>query len=272
MDVEGWDTKHWNAINQAVHALEVISVAIKVLPIFQLTNPWDTTVPSNVVGAGGRVSEAALPVVEAAAEFRLVKSQIYEGALSSATTAAANAARTLFTGIDTIILQGGKAKPAGLQVNVPNQPEKGLVDQAVLHEDVPETTDPLTKKKSHGDSTVIAVNNAIAQLNNRGHVAPFALLLPAKFFGEINDGLGSTVRPIERIEQLVTKGIESALVPAKQGLLLSVGAQVAELCVGIGTKTEFLQQTGSGEHIFRNYTRIALRVPNPEGLVRLDFK
>jgi uncharacterized linocin/CFP29 family protein len=273
VDVDGWDTQHWNRINQAVQAVQPISVAINVLPIFQLDDPWTRSVPSNVVGAQGGVSEADLPVIEAAVEFPLTKTQVNESSLSAATTAAANAARALFTGTDTLILQGGRAKlPAGLQVNVSNQPAKGLVAEAATQQTVTASTDPTGQKTSHGDNTFTEVTKGIATMNQQGHVAPFVLLLPATFFGEIHEALSGNILPVDRIRPLVTSGIFPALVPATEGLLLSVGAQVAQLCVGIDVRTECVQQASGGAYVFRVYNRWALQVPNPDGLVRLQFK
>jgi encapsulating protein for peroxidase len=273
MELAHWSTEHWNQIQQPAQNARKVSVALKILPLCPLPDAWARTIPSNALDRVNlSVAESDLPVLEVSAEFSLTASQVYEEALSAAASAAANAARIVYQSIDSIAFQGRVDPTLGNRVQVRGTPPTGLIDAAPEEEAVDPTRGASdTAEPAYGNNTFNAVVRAISHLQVRAHVGPYALVLPQAVYADAFE-LDNQFVPAERIAPLVTAGFYPGLVPETKGFVVSLGGQVVELCVGVDTKAELLQQASGGAYVFRVFQRSVLRLIDASGVQRLIFR
>jgi uncharacterized linocin/CFP29 family protein len=81
------------------------------------------------------------------------------------------------------------------------------------------------------------------------------------------------VTPADRLRPLMAQGLfATASLPERTGLVVSLGGDTVDLVVGVEPSVAFLQTDAAGLFHFRASERLALRLKDPEALIRLNFE
>jgi uncharacterized linocin/CFP29 family protein len=178
------------------------------------------------------------------------------------------------------LLSGGLRNAVGISPTSPlaallrtNPGAVGLVFAAAQAQ---RTATPLDAEK-----LVTAVVNAIASLDGAGYGPPYACIFSRTPFVEAHRPLpGTLVLPSDRIEPLLGQQIVRAPAldegPAPtnhvgRGLVLSFAGGALDLAVASEATPEFIHISDTGKYRFRVVERFALRVKDPDAIVRLEF-
>jgi len=157
-------------------------------------------------------------------------------------------------------------------------------------------------------NTVASISTAVTELAANGYGGPYVAVLPPYFFAESFFPLAVTLqRPADIIIPLLDAGYhDSAVMPgvAKPlfaggagnplgfvnagppgpstialtnpnaqgvGFVISLGGDVVEYVNGLDPVTAFSQIDGNGNYIFQLKTRVATKISDSNGFVRLEF-
>jgi uncharacterized linocin/CFP29 family protein len=272
-DALAWPPELWSGIDQAVHAeVDRTGIAGKVLPL-RGPMPDATTVPADVIDEETMTvpDDAVLPVVELSVEFALTEAQVdAEASLRTGVTLATRAANLLAQAEDLLVFQGDGADDQAVfkRVKQRGSAGKGLLGAAASSVEVP------APNGHSGERTVDAVALAYGELQAKSQSGPYALILSPQQYAETFEPLPNTlVMPADRLRPLVTQGFfGTGALPKNSGLVVSVGGGTVDLVVGVEPAAAFLQVDGGGLYHFRVFERLALRLKDPEALVRLNFQ
>jgi len=129
----------------------------------------------------------------------------------------------------------------------------------------------------YGENTFKEVAAAYSLLQGGGQYGPYALVLPttpyADTYAPVAAGLVITA---DRIKPLVVAGYYGTgmlpMLPKASGVLVSLGGNTMDLVVGLDATTAFMQQDPNGNFRFRVVQRLALRLKDTSGVVRLEFQ
>ena len=267
-----WSAELWASLDQTVHAeVDRTGIAGKLLPL-RGPMPDATTVPADVIEPATMTvaDDAVVPLVELSVEFALTQTQVDgEASLGTAATLAARSANLIAQAEDLLVFQGEKAAqhPIFGRVKRRGNVGAGLLDSA------PAAVDVSPDNGRTGLGTVDALARAYGQLQAKGQAGPYALVLRSEQYAETLEPLPNTlVMPADRLRGLAAHGIfGTAALPERSGLVLSLGGGTLDLVVGVEPAVAFLQIDGGGLYHFRVFERLAVRVKDPEALVRLNF-
>ncbi len=126
-----------------------------------------------------------------------------------------------------------------------------------------------------GQDLVVAVSDAVGRLEGRGHFGPFAVVLgQALFLVAQTPDLNGYVLPQDRIIPFLGGGqlLRSSTLDDIQGyigVVITLGGSPIELVVATDLSLQFLQVTNEPRYLFRVRERIALRIKEPDAIVRL---
>jgi uncharacterized linocin/CFP29 family protein len=269
-----WPDELWSRIDQAVHAqVDRVGIAGKFLPLWGPV-PDATTVPADVIDPETMTvpGDAVLPLVELSVEFGLTETQVDgEAQLGTAVTLATRSASLLAQAEDLLVLQGDKAAdhPIFQRVQRRGTAGTGLVAAAAASVDVAPNGDGRA-----GERTLEAVARATAALQAKNHAGPYALVLRTEQYADAFEPLANTlVTPADRLRPLMAQGLfATASLPERTGLVVSLGGDTVDLVVGVEPSVAFLQTDAAGLFHFRASERLALRLKDPEALIRLNFE
>jgi uncharacterized linocin/CFP29 family protein len=253
--------------------------------------------------------EAVTPLIEIWTEFALTKQQYEkEEHLMTAVTLAINAVNKLSRAEDLLLFQGNEGIEDELfqsqTVNLRGASKDpkgniasrftivGLLPSAPPNQIIPveptevNSTDP--GQNRYGENTFGAVAKGYSVLQ-RTHYGRDALVLPTNPFADTWAPLKTTlIMPADRIKGLVgdrfygtstlpndfindsNKSSQSPVVP--QGLLVALDGNTMDLVMGMDATTAFMQIDGEGLYRFRVFERFALRLKDPNAVVRLEFQ
>jgi uncharacterized linocin/CFP29 family protein len=132
---------------------------------------------------------------------------------------------------------------------------------------------PALPVAQRGRQLVRAVSGAIALLEQRGHFAPFAVVLGQDLFlvAQTPDR-SSLVLPQDRIIPFLGGGPllrSSTLDQFGGGVVVALGGAPIELVVATDLCLQFLQVSLDPAFFFRVFEKIALRIREPEAIVQL---
>lgn len=305
-----WSQPIWDNINKAVaDEAKRTKIAAQFLPPL-VTDEGDRTIASDQVNTRTvpllTVDEiATTPLIEIWVEFALTKQQYdKEEHLMTAVTLAINAVNKLSRAEDILIFQGNeglvdnlfqtqtvslrsaKLNPQTGKIEVdfrivgllPNTPE----DQVISVKPTEVATDP--SQNRYGENTYGAVARGYSILQ-RTHYGRNALVLPTNPFADTWAPLKTTlIMPADRIKGLVgerfyststlpnqfTDSTEKTTTP--KGLLLALDGNTMDLVMGMDPTTSFTQIDREGQYRFRVSERFALRLKDPQAVVRLEFQ
>jgi uncharacterized linocin/CFP29 family protein len=124
-----------------------------------------------------------------------------------------------------------------------------------------------------GDALVVAVSNAISQLEANGHFGPFATVLSQQLFLDAQTPApgGSLVLPQDRIIPFLGGGplLRSSTIDPGNGVVVALGGAPVELVIATDVSLQFLQITIAPDFLFRVREKIALRIKQDGAIVRL---
>jgi uncharacterized linocin/CFP29 family protein len=270
-----WGQDVWDGINQAV-ATEIkrSAVVAKLLPVVG-PFPDALTIPSDRISPGqlAIAEDAVQPLVELSAEFTLTPTQAQaQTTLLSATTLATRAANLLAQAEDALLFQGDSAKDHEVFKFIARRGSIGigLVNSAPHHVEVKPVN---AAEGRYGENTFAAVAKAYTLLQASGQYGPYALVLNDKVYADTFAPLpGTLTAPSDRIAALATAGFVGAgTLPARTGLLISVGGNTIDFVVWIDPVATFAQVDVEGVLHFRVAERFTLRVKDPAAILRLQF-
>lgn len=137
-----------------------------------------------------------------------------------------------------------------------------------------------------GHKLVSGIVDAVAQLNGAGYGAPFVAFLSRNPFVTAHEPSGSSmVLPADRIEPLIGRtliyapALDEGLMPsapadpyAGRAVIISLAGDAVDLAVAVEATAEFTQVTSRGKYDFRVLERFALRIKDPNAIVRIEFQ
>jgi uncharacterized linocin/CFP29 family protein len=136
----------------------------------------------------------------------------------------------------------------------------------------PRITIPGRPPETRGQELVGAISEAIGELEQNGQFGPFAAVLDQQLFlvAQTPDP-GSFVLPQDRIIPFLGGGplLRSTTFDAFTGVVVALGGAPLELVVASDMSVQFLQVSSEPLFMFRVSEKIALRVREPDAIVRL---
>lgn len=128
---------------------------------------------------------------------------------------------------------------------------------------------PLRDWSTEGEAFLAVVEGTRA-LIDASFFGPFALVTSPRLYAQMSrifDGTG--VLELEQIEKLVRAGVYQTPVIPDTAVLLSVGAQNADLALGFDLATAFVESTNLNYH-FRVVESLVLRIKRPRAILTFD--
>jgi uncharacterized linocin/CFP29 family protein len=115
------------------------------------------------------------------------------------------------------------------------------------------------------------VVEGIRVLTDAGFIGPFALVLSPRLYAQLNRVFENTgVLEIEQVEKLARHGVyRSAVLPEPSAILLEVGAQNADLAIGVDLSVAYIEATNMN-HRFRVVESAVLRIKRPEAICSFE--
>ena len=106
------------------------------------------------------------------------------------------------------------------------------------------------------------IAEAISNLENRGHLGPFALVLGSNLFiAAYSPEPNSLVLPADRIKPLLEGPmLRSSTIPKTEGVIVSLAGDPVDLVVAGDIAVQFVQMTPEPRYIFRVAERFTLRI------------
>ncbi len=271
-----WTPEIWADIDKAVLA-EVgrLRVAQKVFP--GSTNGNGQYVPADKFDRDKMMIAEGLtkPYIEISVEFRLTQGQVDgEATLHTGRTLAQLATKSVAMAEDILLFQGHHAQlPANVRVVNHESADGGLLGgqgtaslKVCLHDK--------TKLGVYGSHTFQKVTEGIGLLNGQSQPGPYALILESSVYADAFAPLEDTmVTTADRLEPLLPGGFYSTgALPARTGLLVSLGGQPTTIFLGQEVITAYTQPDADGNSCFRVFERIQLVAREPEALLVLSFE
>jgi Encapsulating protein for peroxidase len=211
--------------------------------------------------------------------FTLFPVHIADPALTMASNQVTLAGQALALIEDTLFFQGNDARlPAGggKGVNLPDGDQAkldgGLLGIAAKNKVI---SVPPGKKKAYGLATYSAVVDGIAQFTTDQQGPPYALILSPDTFADASLPLEdeALVTPSSAIQALLASGpfVMSPGLPARTGLLASLGGKTTTLYIGTGPLVEYNSYDGS-VYSFTGRESIQFLNIDSRSLIKLKFE
>lgn len=302
--MNGWSEAAWKDINDGVlKEVGQIRVAQKVFPTMKLDNPQ--TVPDDTLNLQNfSIDEGRTkPLIEISVGFPLTPNQAANEATEKGGQKLARLrAKDVALAEDRIIFQGidapGLNQP-GNPANVNLVNVRNLNLQSVAHGILgfatpraaaggqPAYNPPIAPRAVaqlpaarrvggllYGENTFNQVVAGIADLNAQLQPGPYALILEFSVFGDANVAIGTNLTTTaDRLMPLLAGGFfGTAALPARTGLLVSLGGEPTMLYVGVDTTASFAQKDADETHLYRVFERIQFNARDARAFVRLDFQ
>jgi len=279
-----WSKEVWLGLQRAViRQAESVGVARDLLPGVKV-NEASLTVPQNRIRFGNdRYAIEEAPVArlnEIWGDFTLTPQQTRDQAvLETATILAKHVTQFLTEGQDALVFQGEAALSEDVRflkrgIRARSGPAGPGLLAAAPADQVFSVKAESGGASIYGDRTYAAVAEGYRRLQAGGHDGPYIIALAPEPYSDTFAPIPQTqLMPAMRIRDLLKvtpKG--SGTLPARTGVLVSLGGSSVQLVLGRDTKVFFLQETPAGLYKFRVQQRFALRVQDPGGIVRFEFE
>jgi uncharacterized linocin/CFP29 family protein len=288
-----WTDEQWNKVRQVVYEeARKARVAGNVLPLYGPLEPDARYVSELAVQEPGakrkpiKVSDdVSLKLLTIQQQVYLRGAQVADPELSSALIAFRRAANYLARREDEIIFLGDSgaddegAAPSNTSSRGASgsQGKPGLIGFAKTEVPVEQPAAPAKGPETEdgrGGALVRAVSDAIARLEEKHHLGPFACILGHKYFLDAQTPTKSMVLPQDRILPFLGGGalLRTSVLKPEQGLVIALGGAPIDLVVATDISVSFLQVTPDPWFVFRVYEKIRLRVNQPEAIAVLGSK
>jgi uncharacterized linocin/CFP29 family protein len=118
------------------------------------------------------------------------------------------------------------------------------------------------------------VSARIGDLESKGHLGPFAVVLGETLFSDAQDPSGSLVLPSDRIIPFLGGGplLRSSTLPEDEGVVVALGGAPIDLVVATDLTVSFLQVTDDPQFLFRVHEKIRLRIKEDGAVAPLKRK
>ena len=293
--MNGWSEAAWKEINDGVlKEVGQIRVAQKVFPTMKLDNPQ--TVPDDTLNLQDFSIEEGRtkPLIEISAGFPLTPNQAANEATEKggqklsrlrSKDVALVEDRIIFLGVDAPALNGVNVRNSNLQsvahglLGFATPRAAANVEPAynppIAPRPVPQL--PVARRVGgliYGENTFNQVVAGIANLNAQLQPGPYALILEFSVFGDANVAIGTNLTTTaDRLMPLLAGGFfGTAALPARTGLLVSLGGEPTTLYIGVDTTASFAQKDANETHLYRVFERIQFNARDARAFVRLDFQ
>ncbi len=111
------------------------------------------------------------------------------------------------------------------------------------------------------------VSKAIAELSKRGIAGPYILFVdPARYAELVQIHERTGVTELARIKALVNEVVKTPHIPEDKALLITPLKHLMDIVVGVDTEIEYIGPE-NGNHVFRVYETVALRIRYPKAIV-----
>jgi len=274
-----WTDEQWARVNQVIQEeANRARVAATFLPLYGPLPPDADFVRREAIGYEAPDKSARLTIDDTdiiklptlQVKVFLRGAQMADPNLTSALQIFRRAANLLARLEDALVFRG-QTEPSKTPEGAPlpkicevlgGDTSKGLIECA--------KEDPVAKDDA--ESLVRAISKSIGDLEAKGHFGPFAVALGQDLFLTAqtpNDK--SLVLPQDRIIPFLGGGalVRSSTLPVGQGVVVALGGAPVELVVATDVSLNFLQVTPDPSFVFRVYEKIALRIKEPDAIVRL---
>jgi len=278
-DQLSWTPDIWADIDKAVLA-EVGSIRV-VQKVFNSTHvPNATNVPADQLDEDAMTIDegATKPLIEISVEFSLTQGQVdNEATLHTGRTLAMLAGKTIASVEDALLLQGTNHPKLAKNVSVVNEnsAEHGLFGvasgPAISVKPLPSTSGTPTV---YGGNLFAAVTQGMGHLTQNGQPGPYALILESSVYADAFSPMASTLATTaDRLTPLLTGGFYgTGAMPARTGLLTSLGGQPTTIYVAQDPTTAYTQENKDGSHLFRVFERVQFVARHKTAFVNLAFK
>ena len=121
-----------------------------------------------------------------------------------------------------------------------------------------------------------AIADAIGLLEARGHFGPFAVVLDQNLFLVAQTPTALLVLPQDRIlpflggGPLLRSSTLDVAIGVGSGVVVALGGEPVELVIATDVCVQFLQVTAEPNFVFRVCEKMALRIKEPEAIIRAD--
>jgi uncharacterized linocin/CFP29 family protein len=249
---------------------------------------------SKTVAGGGRApdrlevdSDPDLPLTTIAVNVQLRTADAADPDLRAALVMFRRAANIVARIEDALVFRGrpappnpaGPTPPPGLTVpNVYDLSENKAAVQGLLAAPGQTAVVPQPAPQpplSPGQLIFKAIVAAIAKLEGRGQLGPFAAVLDDRLFEDACDPTGALVLPRDRIlpflqgPLLRSSTLNNAINNHPTGLVVALAGEPVELVVASDISVRYLQSTLEPRFVFRVSERVALRIKDPAAIEKL---
>ncbi|MGH3297552.1 MAG: encapsulin [Trebonia sp.] len=269
-----WSADTWRDIDAAVlDAAGPLRTAQKVFPA--ATDGNGQYVPDDAIQRQEGATALEIPegrtkpYVELSVDVALTQAQVEnEDTLHTGRTLTVLAAKEVAQAEDTLFFQGAAALAHGL-LRVANGAGAGL-----LNLDGAPVVDVPGEDGGYGLNTFKSVVDGIGVLTGNGQPGPYALVLATDVFADAYAPVGGTLTTTaDRLTPLLPGGFYgTGTLPARTGLLASLGGQPTMLYVGQDLITAYAQSNDKGQTVLRVYERVQIIARDPTAIVKLAFR
>ena len=270
-----WSDAQWQKVNDAVNeAFGKASVASAFLPCYgPLAGSTETVRNERLIRVDALTPQTPptvkldadhdyvnLKLVNLTVNVLLSSEQVADETLSNALLAFRRAANILAQEEDRIVFEGFgrgyRAVDSPIVVNTV-EPQQGLADLPARRQ-----FPPLDPAVTLGQAVVSAVVQAIHELEDRSHPAPFACVLGNRLFEGVHEPSISLVLPADRVTPLLKGGplLRSGKIEGSTGIVVSLAGNAVDIVVGTPPTVQFLLRQADAKFLFRVYERFVLRI------------
>jgi uncharacterized linocin/CFP29 family protein len=276
-----WTDAQWQTVNDAVtEAFGRASVTSAFLPMYgPLAGSTETVrneridrvrdVVPQVIKLDTFHDAVNLKLVNLTVNVELTSEQVADDALANALFVFRRAANVLALEQDRVVFAGyGRGltpeenSPCVVnQVNV----QRGLADLPARYDFAGLITPPPDANNyvpTRGQLVVVAVVNAMTELEENSHPSPFACVLGNDLYVAVQDPSASLVLPADRLTPMLKGGplLRSGQIDRQTGIVVSLASNAIDVVIGTPPTAQFLQRQGDGKFLFRVYLRFSLRI------------
>jgi uncharacterized linocin/CFP29 family protein len=282
----GWTEDQWNRICSVVsEEAQRARVCAQALPVVGLDDPSAIAIPSFRLAAAPEPypygaatqrltvdSDPTLFITTIAINVPLRSHEMNDPQLSAALGMFRRAANNVAHLEDALFIHGRTGASLNAPTTIPavfTLSGSGNAE-GVFSPTLPTLPPPPPTPPINGNDMVDQIVAAIGLLEAQGQTGPYACLLSAPLFNFICTPQAGLVLPRDRILPFLQGPLlRSADLPAGGGCLFALGGSPTEVVIASDINVRYLQTTPEPRYVFRVSERVALRVKEPNSIVRL---
>lgn len=275
-----WTEEQWNLVQQTVRdEARKVRVAASFLPLVGPLSPDAASVPLQEIeeppDESMRIDDAVTRrLTTLSCNVELQRHQVVQPDLSSALALFRRAANIIARVEDRLVFKGQPKRdpessilmrqPASFKVTG-GATFRGLIP----HADMVRQAFNFSRTMANRD-LVAVVTEAIAKLEDSGHLAPFALVLGSERFVDVHTPETSLVLPADRIKPLIQGPmLRSGTIRPTEAVIVSLAGDPVDLVVASDIAVQFLQITQDPRYVFRVAEKFTLRIKQAKAVAAI---